>query len=251
MLPFFSTNFYYITGALQLICVIHCFRKGNQQKWIYIIVFVPLIGGIAYIITEMFTGRELQKVQSGLGSLINPSGSIRKLEENLRFSDTFNNRIMLADAYLATGQTDKAVELYEYSYTGAFTENEQLLKQLVIAYSIQKRYKEVLPMAQKLYKTPQFACSQAHLLYAMALEQTGNLEQADKEFKRMNVRYSHFEARYQYGLFLQRANRLQEAEDIFKGMIDEASHLSSRERGSNRTWLSNAKEALKQLRATS
>lgn len=248
MLPFFSNNFYYITLGLQLICVLHCIRKGNQQKWIWIIVFIPLVGCIVYIITEMFTGREIHQVQSGIGSLINPSGSIRKLESNLRFSDTFNNRMALADAYLATGQTDKAVELYESSYTGAFTENEQLLKQLVIAYSIQQRYQDVLPMAQKLYKTPQFARSQAHMLYAMALEKTGNTAQAEKEFKLMNVRYSHFEPRYQYGLFLQRARRLQEAKDIFTGMIDESSHLSSRERNSNRVWFNKAKEELRQLR---
>ena len=248
MMPFFSNNFYYITVALQLICVIHCIRKGTQTRWIWLIVFLPLVGSIAYIVTEMFSGREIRQVQSGIGSLINPAGSIRKLEENLRFSDTFNNRMALADAYLATGQIDKAVELYESCYSGAFTENEELLKQLIIAYSIQQRYKDVLPMAEKLYKTPQFARSRAHLLYAIALEHTGNVTQAEKEFKLMNVRYSHFEPRYQYGLFLQRARRHEEARDVFAGMVDESAHLSGRERSSNRIWFAKAREELKQLR---
>lgn len=44
MIPFLPGYFYYVTLALQAICVIHCLRKGNQQKWIYIIVFLPLIG---------------------------------------------------------------------------------------------------------------------------------------------------------------------------------------------------------------
>lgn len=248
MMPFFSSNFYYITIALQIICVLHCLKKGNQGKWIWIIVFLPVVGCIIYIFTEMFTGREVRQVQSGIGSLINPSGTVRKLEENLRFSDTFNNRIMLADAYLATRQTDKAVALYESSYTGAFTENEHLLKQLIIAYSLQQRYQEVVQKAQKLYKTPQFARSQAHLLYAMALEHTGQIDQAEKEFKLMNVRYSHFEARYQYGLFLQRGHQQQEAKAIFTALIDESGHLSARERNGNRVWIAKAKEALKELR---
>lgn len=247
MFPFLSNNFYYITGALQLICVLHCIKKGNQNKWIWIIVFLPVVGSIVYIFSEIFTGRKVRQVQSGIGSLINPSGTVRKLEENLRFSDTFNNRMMLADAYLATGQTDKAVTLYERSYTGAFTENEQLLKQLIIAYSQQQRYQEVIQKAQKLYKTPQFARSQAHLLYAMALEHTGDIAQAEKEFKLMNVRYSHFEARYQYGLFLHRGHQQQEARTIFTALIDESTHLSSRERNANRVWINKAKEALKQL----
>ncbi|MFT3823891.1 MAG: PLDc N-terminal domain-containing protein [Chitinophagaceae bacterium] len=245
-MPFFSNNyFYYITIALQLICVLHCVRKGNQQKWIWIIVFIPIVGCIVYIVTEMFTGREMEQVQSGIGNLINPSGSIRKLEENLRFSDTFNNRMALADAYLASGNTDQAIALYEGSYTGAFTENEQLLKQLVIAYYIKQRYSDAIKMAQKMYNTPQFARSKVHILYAMSLDQAGNYEQAEKEFKLMNVRYSHFEARYQYGLFLQRAGRAQEAYELFANMVDEGAHLSSREKSASREWLAKAREAMR------
>ncbi|WP_276481628.1 PLDc N-terminal domain-containing protein [Paraflavitalea pollutisoli] len=245
MFPFFDTNFYYITGAIQVICVIHCIRKGNQQKWIWIIVFLPLIGGIAYIFTEMFSRRDVQQVQANLGSILNPTGTVRKLEENLRFSDTFNNRMALADAYLATGETSRALDLYEGSYTGAFTENEDLLKQLIIAYSLQKQYEKVIPLAKKLYKTPSFARSKTHILYAIALEHTGNSQLADQEFKGMNVRFSYFEARYEYAQFLQRAGRAQEARDVLKALIDEAGHLSPRERSLNRQWIGQAKEELR------
>lgn len=100
---FFSTTFYFITIALQAICVLHCVRRGTQQKWIWLIIFLPVIGSLVYIFTEMFSGRDVQKVQSGVGAVFNPSGPIRKLEENLRFSDTFANRTALADAYLAGG----------------------------------------------------------------------------------------------------------------------------------------------------
>jgi len=72
--------------------------------------------------------------QSGVGTLINPTGRIKKLEANLRFSDTFNNRIALADACLEKGFTDRAIELYESSLAGNFTENEYVLSKLIIAY---------------------------------------------------------------------------------------------------------------------
>lgn len=247
MFPFIDSEFYYITAAIQIICVIHCIRKGNQQKWIWIIVFLPLIGGIAYICTEMFSRRDIHNVQTNIGSILNPTGTIRRLEETLRFSDTFNNRMALANAYLAGGQTIRALELYESSYTGAFTENEELLRQLIIAYSIQKQYDQVLPLAKKLYPTPQFARSKTHLLYAIALEHTGNSGLAEQEFKGMNVRYSHFEARYEYGRFLQRARRTPEARDVFTALVDEASHLSPRERSYNRQWIGQAKEELRSL----
>lgn len=64
---FLNPNFYYVTIALQAICVLHCMKKGNQNKWIWIIVFLPLIGCLVYFFTEMFTSRDIQKLQSGIG----------------------------------------------------------------------------------------------------------------------------------------------------------------------------------------
>src|SRR5882762_10969040 len=93
--------FYYITIGLQAICAIHCVRKGNQNKWLWLIIFLPVVGSLIYIFTEIFTGNDMANVQSGMGAVFNPSGKIKKLEDNLRFADTFANKVALADAYLA------------------------------------------------------------------------------------------------------------------------------------------------------
>ena len=94
---------------------------------------------------------------------------------------------------------------------GNFEENEHVLNQLIIAYFQAKRFEEIIPLAKKIYNRPQFARSKAHILYAMALEQTGNSEMAEAEFKMMKARFSNFESRYQYGLFLQRAGQHKKA----------------------------------------
>jgi hypothetical protein len=242
---FFNPSFYGITIILQVICVIHCIRRGRQTNWIWLIVFIPLIGSIVYIFSEMITGNEIGKVQSGMSSVLNPSGSIRKLENNLKFSDTFNNRLMLADAYLAAGQTEKAIDLYESSLTGNFTENEYLLSQLIIAYFKVKRYEDIIPIAKKIQSRPQFARSQPHIFYAMALDFTGRKEQAEAEFKLMKGKFSNFEARYQYACFLQREGHNDEARQLLSEMIGESEHLSPPERRANSKWLTLAKEELR------
>jgi hypothetical protein len=249
MLPFANSYFYYLELCLQGICVIHCIRKGNQGKWLWIIVFLPVIGSIAYIFTEIRLGRGIRKPQIDIGAVINPGSKIKKLEDNLRFTDTFDNKIKLADAYLAFGLTDKAIELYEKSLTGAFAENEYGIAQLAAAYFAKERYAEVISTLKKISKTPQFARSNAHLLYAKALEFTGDPQAAEAEFKLMKGRYSNFEQRYEYGLFLERADRIEEAYDLFQQMLDESPHLSSMERSNNRIWLAKAKEELKRLTA--
>lgn len=244
LLRYFPGYFYFISIALQLICVWHCIRKNNQQKWIYIIIFLPLIGCIIYFFSEIVNLRDLGNFQADLGTMLNPAGRIRRLENNLRFSDTFNNRVMLADAYLAIGRVDEAIELYTSSLTGAFTENEYVFRQLISAYFIRERYKDLIPLAEKISRLPEFARSRARIQYACSLEYVGDSEGAEREFKKMKTRFSAFEARYQYGLFLQRAGRKEEARHIFKDMTEEAPHLSARERRSNRAWIIKAKEEL-------
>ena len=245
-----SSYYYYIIIGLQAICVIHCLRKGKNQQWIWLIVFLPLIGCLVYIFQEMFSGNEIKQVQSGVSTIINPTGSIRKLETQLKFSDTFNNRVALADAYLSTGATDRAIELYESSLTGAFTENEHVHFQLIIAYCLKKDYESVLPLAKKIYNLPQFARSKAHIAYAIALEHTGNKAQAEKEYQLMRARFSNFEARYNYGRFLIRDNRFDDARQLYKSIAEEETQLSSRERKYNRHWINLCKEELRKINSS-
>jgi len=237
--------FYYITIGLDVICILHSIRNGTQNKWMLLIVFAPIVGALVYLFVEVFTRRNRTGLQKGIsGILTTNSARIRKLEENLQITDTFNNRILLADAYLAAGHTGSAIELYESSLTGAFEENEYALRQLIIAYYSAGEYARVQPLAQKIYNKPQFARSKAHVYYAISLEKTGNITQAEQEFKKMKGRFSHFEARLQYGLFLKRTGREQEARQVFLDIVNEAPHLSSRERRDSRTWIGQARNEL-------
>jgi hypothetical protein len=244
---FLNPGFYYISIVLQGICVYHCIRHGNQNKWIWIIVFLPFIGCLIYFFSEIVTSREINRVQSGLGEFINPSGSIRKLEENLRFSDTFSNRIALADAYLAAGESDKAISLYEQSLKGAFDENEYVLSQLVVAYDQKRLFAQLVSAAEKIKHLPQFRYSHCHVLYANALAQTGSIDKAEAEFLTMNGKFSHYEGRYRYALFLLKQDRAQEAHRLLADIVAEAKHLSSGERRYYHHWLLKAKEELKRL----
>jgi hypothetical protein len=250
---FAYNGYYYLIIGLQIYCGIHSYRRGTLSRWIIMIVFLPVIGSLVYLYSEVLSNRSsfrsIRKPTIDVGAVLNPGGKLKKLEDELRFTDTFANKVKLADAYLAAGYTDKAVDLYEASLTGAFAENEHVLAQLIVAYFEQQRYEEVIPLAKKLYKLPQFARSKAHMLYAMSLEYTGNAEQAENEFKAMKGRYSYFEQRYQYGLFLMRAGRDKDAWQIFTEMLNEEQHLGQVERKSNRVWFAKTKDELRKIGA--
>ena len=250
-MPFFSGQFYVITVILQAICVIHCLKNKTSNNWIWLIVFLPMIGCLIYFFSEILTRSQLRNFQSGFGEMISPSGSIKKLEDNLRFSDTFQNRVSLADAYFMNRQYDKAVELYESSLKGVFSENEYVLAQLVMVYNQQKRYPDIIECAEKIYNRPQFQRSKAHIFYAVALAQTGMIEKAEKEFLKMNTRFSNFEARFYYSQFLESLSRTEEAKNILLDLIDEFPRLTHVERKETREWVTKAKTYLDQIRQTS
>jgi len=244
---FLNNYFYYITIGLQVICVVHCLRKGNQTSWIWLIVFLPFVGSLAYLFMEVFNRQSVQQMQYGVSNRFFPAGNIKKLEKQLQFSDTFNNRILLADAYLSAGDTNKAIQIYETSLTGAFEENEHVLMQLINAYFQAGRLVDLIKITKKVYNKPIFINSRQRVLYAIALDKTGETELAEKEFGGMKGKYAHFEARYQYALLLLEKTRINEAKNIFADIVSEYPYLTSFEKRNNRQWFNNAKQELKKI----
>jgi len=240
-------SYYYIIVALQAYCAFHSYRRGTMNKWIYVIVFLPVIGSLIYVYSEILSHRRFKGPNIDVGAVINPGGRIKKLEEELKFADTFANKIRLADAYLESGQTQKSIDLYKNSLSGTFAENEHVLMQLIVAYYKLEQYAEVIPLARRIYKLPQFPRSEAHILYAKSLEELGEIQSAENEFKLMKGRYSYYGPRYEYGLFLVRQGREEEAETIFSEMLDEESHLGQMEKRNNKQWFSKVREEMKSL----
>lgn len=248
LMPFFTSPYlYYAIIGLQTLCVFHSIKKGNQTRWIWLIVFLPFVGSIAYIFTEILTKRDLQQVQSSVGAIINSGGRIKTLEERLRFADTFNNRVALADACLNAGEHDRAIELYESVLKGLFVDNEYVIIHLIAAYYEKQRYQDILAIAPRIRKSPDFARSRSRLLYALVLDKSGKADLAEKEFLTLNVRFAAYEARYEYELFLERNGRSGDAKEIFEELLNEATHLSSREKRDNKLWLSKVREELEKI----
>ncbi|MXV14253.1 hypothetical protein [Hufsiella ginkgonis] len=248
-MSFINTNYYYVIVGLQALCVFHSFRRGTQGRWLFVIVLLPVVGCLAYIYSEILANRRVKTPNIDLAAVFNPGARIKRLEDALRFSDTFNNKIRLADAYLEAGYNNRAIAVYEPALTGAFAENEHGLSQLVIAYFNEERYDDAIRAAKKVYRASQFNRSKAHIIYAQALERNGQPDLAEKEFKAMKGRYSCFEHRYHYGEFLKRAGRHGDAQQVFGEMMDEAPHLGAVEKKTSRVWINKAKEELKKMEA--
>jgi hypothetical protein len=177
----------------------------------------------------------------------NPGGKVKELEKRFRFSDTFANRVALADAYLQNNVYDKAIELYEPGLTGIFHDNEHVIKQLIVAYYHTKQYDKIVQVAPKISRSFEFSKTTANLYYALALDKIGYAEKAEKEFANMNHRFSHYEARYYYGEFLIRQHKLQDAALVLHEIVEEAQHMTRQEKGNSKVWIDKAEAAWKSV----
>jgi hypothetical protein len=240
-------EYYYVIFILQAWCVYHSIRNGSQGKWILLIVFLPLVGCLIYLFTEVLNKTQVSSIQSDVAKLVNPGGRIKELEKKFHFSGTFANRVALADAFLAKRMNEKAIELYEPALTGLFESNEHVLEKLIDAYYNVGRLDDVIRIAPKLSKKLNFNKSKANLLYAFSLEKTGQDLQAEQEFKAMNCRFSNYEARYNYGLFLLRRDRKNEADLVFDAVINEGQQMSRKEIGESKIWIDKVIEESKKI----
>lgn len=238
----YFNDYYYIIIALQAICVFHSFRTGNQSRWIWVIIFLPLVGCVAYLFMEVLNRQHVSSIQADVSKLVNPTGKIKELEKKFLFTDTFANRVALADAYIDKALYQKAIDLYEPALKGLFENNEHVIEQLIFAYYKLERFHDAAKLAPRISKKLNFTKTRANLLYALSLEKIGEVSSAESEFKRMNHRFSNYESRYNYGEFLVRSNRIEEADEVFASIVNEGKHMSRKEKGYSKVWIDKANE---------
>lgn len=245
------SQYYVLVIALQGICAFHSIRKGTQSKWIWIIVFLPLVGSLAYIFTEIIQKQHVSSVQEGVAAIVNPSGRVRKLERALKFSDTMANRTALADAYLASGMYAQAALQYESCLNLAFSNNAYVIMNLIQAYYHLGRFEDIIRLAPRVVNDISFPKSPACLMHAIALEKGGHTDQADSEYAKLNLRFSNYEARYRYGMFLLSTGKRDAALKVLRGIEAEAQHMTRGEMGSSKGWILKTEQALKNLETNS
>lgn len=238
---------YFISLILQGFCVFHCMRKGHSTQWLWLIIFLPFIGSLVYLFTVVFTRDKLSSMTTNVNTAVRPHGNPKQLERNLKFSDTFQNRMLLANCYQAMGRNEEALALYEQNRQGLFADSPELITAMMSSYYQVNDYSKVSELADLVNKHPDFIRSEAHLSYAKSLEQLGRNEEAESEFKRFDTRYADFQGKYTYACFLEKQKRFSEAIQLLKTSMDESRHMSYKEKRNHAFWIRQISAKIKEL----
>ena len=126
---------FYIIWALpyilQLLLIIHIIKNGKPFLWLWLVVFLPYIGGLVYIlmeiVPELLASGSVEKVGRAVANAVNPGRSLAELESLVKRQDTIANRTRLADCYVSLERYEEAISLYDSCLTGPYSDDAELL----------------------------------------------------------------------------------------------------------------------------
>lgn len=242
----------YLTYIIQILLVIHVLKTGRSRYWIWLLIFLPLIGGVAYlvveIIPEFFSGITGQRTRRNVRKLIDPGADVRTHAAAWEQSSNADNGRRYAQALLAAGQAAEAEEILNQVLGGFFKTDPALMLLKAQSQFDQEQWGPSLATLEDLQQhNPDLRSPEGHLLYARSLEQTGRSDEAIKEYHAVVGYYPGAQARFLLGLALKNSGQAKEAAEEFRNMIRDAQLAPAHFRKSEKNWLDQAGRELSDL----
>lgn len=242
---------YYAAPTLLLIvCVIHAVRTGRIFPWIYVIIFLPLIGSLIYIgievIPDLLRSRRAHQFGAAARDIADPHRGFRQAQRDVGLVGSVDAKKNLAEEYVARGQYADAIALYHDAMQGQFKDDSALLLGLARAQFLSGDGAGAQASLDALQAADaKFSSADAHLLYARALELQGKDEEALAEYRKLVRYYPGEEARARMGLLLQRLGRPDEARALFEEVLRLLTGAPSRYVRAQKQWGDVARQNLK------
>ncbi len=216
---------YYLIVALQAFCIYHLYKNKNEYYWYFLILFIPVLGSLIYIILKVYNRRDADKIQQELTTIINPTKRITDLTKKLEFSETFQNKVNLADAYFELGGFQNAINHYEDAISKSFQNDQHVAKQLIEAHAQLENYDQVIVYAERISMKFEFKTSRSQFLYAVALEKTGRIVEAIDQFRQIDIPNANYEERLVFAKFLLDNNKNEESKELLVELEQEARYM--------------------------
>jgi len=227
---------------IQVAFAVHVVRTGRNFFWIWIIVFVPLVGCLVYlfaeIMPELFRSQAVAKAKNHLINTVDPQRELRRRRELLEASGTVENRVALADECMDARMYDEAIALYGECLVGIHRTEPAIMEKLARAQFEKGAAAEAKAMLDDLIReNPDYKSTEGHLLYARALEALGETDAAGKEYEILRASYPGEEARVRYGLLLLKQGEQARAAELFDEALTRAKRAPKYYQDKEREWI--------------
>jgi hypothetical protein len=218
-----------VIGILHLLIaigfVLHAHKTGRPQVWMYILLFVPFAGSVAYILfeilPEMAGSRRARKVANNLTTIANPDGEWKRLRARAEQLDSVEAKVDYAEECARKGMWGEAVAMYRQAAVGMYADDPEVLRGMARVLLGSGDAPGAIAVLNHLRTVnPNYQNQDAHLTFARSLEAQDKLRDAEVEYRELVSYFVGMEARARYGLLLQRLGEpiaaKQQFEDVLK-----------------------------------
>jgi hypothetical protein len=238
-----------LVWIVQLALIVHVLKTGRSRYWIMILIFMPLIGGLAYFVIELlpqFSGSITgQRAVRNVKKTLNPGADLRQTEAAWNQSPNVDNGRRYAEALLDSGEDEKAEDIIDQALKGLFATEPTLLLLKARLQFEKERMGEVVKTLELLQEhNPDFRSAEGHLLYARALETEGQIDNAVREYSAVSGYFPGVEARYRLALCLEVAGNGTASRSELESILNDAKLAPPHFRKSQKTWLDAVKQEL-------
>lgn len=232
---------YLLPIAITIVCVIHIIKTGRNFIWVYVVIFLPLFGALAYfaveIIPELFRSRTARKFGANAKAIADPNKSFREARRIAELTGSVDSKRALAEEYAKRGDYGAAIEIYRDTLVGQFKDDPALLMGLArTLFQSGDGAGTQATLDQLQAADPSFVSGDGHLLYARALELQGKNDEALVEYERLVRYFAGEEARGRYAMLLEKMGRGQEAQPLYAETLKMLEGAPKRYQAQQKEW---------------
>jgi hypothetical protein len=247
-----SPSVYIASLVIQAVLVVHCIRSGRNTLWVWVIIFLPALGSLAYVLVEILPGlfgsRGTRRAVRGVRKALDPEQDLRRFETEARMTGDVASRQRYADELTRQGRPTEAIAVYLQALTGLYESDPNLLLGLAQAQFAAGAFADARATLDCLIAlNPNFRSPDGHLLYARALAGEGNRDKALEEYSELIKYYSGAEAPLRYAQLLRASGRTEEARRVLKELLEHARFAPRHYRRMQHEWLSLAEREIAAL----
>lgn len=229
---------------LQVLAIIHFFRRRPDTYWIWVIIFFGPLGALLYIFMEVVP--DLGLLRESLGTFPRRK-RIHHFEALVLDNPSVANYEELGSLYLDEGDFQRARKCYDKAVANSSDYPDPLYRRAIAEIHLGDFEAAVPDLEYVTLRDPKYDSNRAIALLADAYAKTGQPEKADQLFRQATEVSTLSETYFNYAVFLASQDRTAEARQWAERILAKKPAMPRYLQRLERPWFRKANMVLKRL----
>ncbi|MDP9049477.1 MAG: tetratricopeptide repeat protein [Acidobacteriota bacterium] len=241
------TGLFYPWGLLlQAAAIIHFIRRRPDTWWLWVILFLGPIGAVVYLFAEAVPDLGLLR---GSVKVFPRRKRIRELERAVYDNPSAGNYEELGDLYMDDGRMGLARAAFEKAIAARSDSIDAFYRRGVCAIMLGDAAGALPDLENTVAKEPGYDFYRAAGLLAHAYARTGQMVQAEEQFRAVTARSVASETYLNFAELLAAKGKNAEAREWAQKVLDKKPNMPGYLRRRERAWFRSANKLLKRFPA--